>query len=84
MNEQLKNHLAAGYKEVRVSYHDYKYRYSGLPYLPESYNAADRTIVVCMPPEIADRAAERKAQQEKIGRNEKSRSRWLNKKKRNV
>ena len=65
MKEQLKNHLAAGYKEVRVSYHDYKYRYSGLPYLPESYNAADRTIVVCMPPEIADRAAERKAQQGK-------------------
>jgi len=65
MKEQLKNHLAAGYKEVRVSYHDYKYRYSSLPYLPESYNAADRTIVVCMPPDIAARAAERKAQQEK-------------------
>lgn len=65
MKEQLKNHLAAGYKEVRVSYHDYKYRYSGLPYLPESYNAADRTIVVCMPPEIAARAAERKAQQDR-------------------
>lgn len=66
MKKQLKNHLAAGYKEVRVSYHDYKYRYSPLPYLPDSYNAADRTIVVCMPPDIAARAAERKEKQEKI------------------
>lgn len=66
MKKQLKNHLAAGYKEIRVSYHDYKYRYSTLPYLPDSYNAADRTIVVCMPPDIAARAAERKEKQEKI------------------
>lgn len=66
MKEQLKNNLAAGYEEIRVSYHDYKFRYKSLPYIPDSYNKADRTIIVCMPPDIAARAAERKAQQEKI------------------
>ena len=65
MKEQLKNNLAAGYVEVRVSYHDYKFRYATLPYVPDSYNEKDRTIIVCMPPDMADRAAERKAQQDK-------------------
>lgn len=65
MKKQLKRHLDAGYKEVRVSYTDYKLRYSSLPYLPDSYNEKDRTIIVCMPPDIAARAAERKVQQDK-------------------
>lgn len=66
MKEQLKNNLEAGYVEVRVSYHDYKFRYKSLPYIPDSYNKVDRTIIVCMPPDIAARANERKAKQEKI------------------
>lgn len=66
MKEQLKNNLDAGYVEVRVSYHDYKFRYKSLPYIPDSYNKADRTIIVCMPPDIAERANERIAKQEKI------------------
>lgn len=73
MKEQLKTHLAAGYKEVRVSYHEYKYRYSTLPYLPDSYNATDRTIVVCMPPDIAARAAERNKIEAERKKKQKSR-----------
>lgn len=70
IKEQLKNNLATGYEEVRVSYHDYKYRYASLAYILDSYNKVDRTVIVCMPP-IAARAAERKAKHEKFMRNVK-------------
>lgn len=75
MREQLQKYLDAGYVEVRVAYRDYKFRFANLPYLPDSYNIADRTVVVCMPPDIAVRVAERKAANEKalLEREEKKR-----------
>lgn len=75
MKKQLQKNLAAGYVEVRVPYRDYKLRYSNLPYIPGSYNVADMTILVCMPPKIAARAIERetKKEQERLEREEKKR-----------
>lgn len=84
MKEQLKNNLEAGYVEVRVSYHDYKFRYKSLPYIPDSYNKVDRTIIVCMPPDIAARANERKAKQEKIRAEREEKRGWNSNKKQNV
>ena len=75
MKQQLEKNIAAGYVEVRVPYREYKLRFANLPYIPDSYNKTDRSVIVCLPPEIAPYVIEReeKREKERLEREEKKR-----------
>lgn len=65
MQQQFEKNMAADYVKITVPYHEYKIRYRNLPFVPNSYNGKDNTIMVCMPKALAERFAERKLAQEK-------------------
>lgn len=59
MQQQLEKNLGTDHVEITVPYHEYKIRYRNLPFVPNSYNAEDKTIIVCMPPKLAELFAKR-------------------------
>lgn len=63
MQMQLKNMPDA--EEVKMPYHEYKMRYNNFPYHPDSYNKADKTVVVYLPKKYADIFKERANAKEK-------------------
>lgn len=75
MQQQLEKNLATDHVEITVPYHEYKIRYRNLPFVSNSYNAEDKTIIVCMPKALAERFRERQAEKEKarLEREEKMR-----------
>lgn len=75
MQQQLEKNLATDHVEITVPYHEYKIRYRNLPFVPNSYNAEEKTIIVCMPKALAERFAERQAEKDKarLEREEKMR-----------
>ena len=65
MQQRLEKNLAADHVEITIPYHEYKIRYRNLLFVTNSYNAENRTIIVCRPPKIAECFAERQAVKDK-------------------